>query len=320
MISFYHSKPDIFESVSLADHGSFFIQTENNWILQTFLALRSIGMDVRISDDLTSDGVLIGCSVRGDFRPGPSQYFVCVVADGAPHRWADMFVVQNAVQARWLPGSIFVPHWPQPGIIHRDSQRGDRIENVVFFGDPANLAPELVSDDWASRIRRAGFDWEVRGPSNSRNVDYSDVDAVVAVRSFQKTGFFRKPASKLINAWIAGVPAVCGREFAFREAGYPEESYLEARTCKQLCDQLARLRSDPSLGARLVAGGARAVGPYRREAVLRNWQDVLALARKAREKKAARGRGAEIGKRIRTKAVSVHRRVMKAAGSDHNAF
>jgi hypothetical protein len=45
--------------------------------------------------------------------------------------------------------------------------------------------------------------------------DYSTDDLVLAVRDLTEKDALVKPASKLVNAWIAGVPALLGPEPAF---------------------------------------------------------------------------------------------------------
>ena len=66
-----------------------------------------------------------------DFIPGPEQCFLSVSADGPLHVGADVHIVQNKAQCRLLPEAIFVPHWPQPGLVRRDPSRGVIFENVA---------------------------------------------------------------------------------------------------------------------------------------------------------------------------------------------
>ena len=58
-------------------------------------------------------------------------------------------------------------------------------------------------------------------------MDYRTLDAVIAVRPFEPHLYFAKPASKLINAWRAGVPALVGPEFASREIRRTDDDFLE---------------------------------------------------------------------------------------------
>jgi hypothetical protein len=148
--------------------------------------------------------------VRGDHRP--------VTA-------ADFEVVQNAAQAD-SRRRFFVPHWSQPGLLPRDPARGARIERAAFKGFSANLHPGLASADWREALARRGIEWVAdvavyrRSETPAERLDWNDfraVDAVVALRPARTGGHLNKPATKLYNAWRAGVPAVLGREAGFRE-------------------------------------------------------------------------------------------------------
>jgi hypothetical protein len=322
VITLYHKHPKIAEALDFEDPAGFFTQTENAWIAQTHFILKDLKQDLRLADDTTHDGILIGCScsVHEDFQPRPSQFFVSVNADGPPHRWADMYIVQNATQARWLPNAVFIPHWPQPGLIVRNPTRGDAFEKAIYFGDPPNLAPELRSEEWSRRLARAGFDWEMRGPGAPNNADFSDVDVVIAARSFHKSGFIRKPASKLVNAWLAGTPAICGREVAMRETGAAGTGYLEARSSQETFDHLIRLREDVAFRRKIVDNGKQLSRRYNRDFVISAWMDLFVRAAKAQQAKAARGRSGMLMKRARRKAIGVNHRIWEAIGQSQNAF
>jgi len=84
-----------------------------------------------------------------------------------------------------------------------------------------------------------------------------------------------KPPMKLINAWLAGVPAVLGVESAFRAIREHELDYLEVRSPDELEGALFRLRNDPELYRAMVAHGrARAAG-FTTERGREVWKQVL---------------------------------------------
>jgi hypothetical protein len=69
----------------------------------------------------------------------------------------------------------------------------------------------------------------------------------VAIRSFDGRSYDYKPATKLHNAWRAGVPAILGPESAYRAERRNERDYLEARTYDQLREHVKTLKRTPSL-------------------------------------------------------------------------
>ena len=102
----------------------------------------------------------------------------------------------------------FLLLWPQTGLRPRDPARGERFENIAYYGLPERLAPQLRSQDFERRMQSLGFRFRVV----ERNCwdDYRETDAVLAVRSFAQLPFDKFPPSKLYNSWFAGVPALLG--------------------------------------------------------------------------------------------------------------
>ena len=53
---------------------------------------------------------------------------------------------------------------------------------------------------WSEKLKDLGLNWQV--VSRDRWNDYSNVDAIFAVRNFKQASDYKwKPASKLVNAW-----------------------------------------------------------------------------------------------------------------------
>ena len=106
------------------------------WLFQTWEAVRG-AVDSSIVDRIPDSGIVVTLSnfLPPGFRASKKQFIAAVVADFLPHPGAQLQVVQNAAHAKRLPGSVFMPHWPQPNHIPRDSARGDRFETLAFFGD-----------------------------------------------------------------------------------------------------------------------------------------------------------------------------------------
>ncbi len=105
--------------------------------------------------------------------------------------------------------------------------------------------------------------------------DYSDCDATIALRDPPDRWVHDKPASKLVNAWQAGVPSILGCESSYRALGTPGVNYLEAASVRSLKLQLLRLRDDAALIASLVAAGAAQFGQASNERTARMWIETV---------------------------------------------
>jgi len=246
------------------------------WIYQTYSLFQEAGAACKLVHELPERGLVIalnGC-LPDDFRPGPELFVVGVVADFLPHPGAHIQVVQNRALANRLAEGRFMPHWPQPGLIPRDPARGDRFETVSFFGDPSNLAPELRGADFADRLRRElGLEFTVCGAD--RWHDYSATDCAIAIRDFRGGTHLIKPATKLYNAWLAGVPFIGGTDSAFRSEREGADDYLECRSVDGLMAHLRRLKEDAGLRAEMRAAAAKRREGFTREAIVGRWRDLL---------------------------------------------
>jgi hypothetical protein len=252
------------------------IASAQAWIYQTWVEAQQAGCAATLTHELPAAGIMIalaGCFGK-DFRPAPPLYFADVVADGLPHPGAHLHIVQNALHARKLPRSVYLPHWPHPNLLPRDPARRDRFENLGFFGDPANLAPGLRDPDWQKRLRdRTGLSLRIVGADGWH--DYREMDAVLAVRGWGRGGWLRKPATKLYNAWLAGVPFLGGQDSAYRGDGSAGENYLAASSLPDLENCLGRLKADPALRRGLVDAGHVAARKFGREATAARWKFLL---------------------------------------------
>jgi hypothetical protein len=220
------------------------------WILQTFLHLREVDFPCQITSTLPDAGIIIAQRAALPFylKPNPKQLIVCVRADFDPHNYAHMHIVQNPEDTKQLENSFFMPHWPQPGLIPRDKNRGDKFENIAFFGvkGRGSLAPELLDTSWEKQLEAMGLHWEIVG--EERWHDYSNVDAVLAVRNFKDKNEYRhKPATKLHNAWLAGVAAILGTDSAFRAERQSELDYIEVTSVDEAIAALKRLQTNVQL-------------------------------------------------------------------------
>lgn len=227
------------------------------WIFQTWAELGTL-VDTALVTELPSSGAIITLSnlLPENFRASQDQFIAAVVADFLPHPGAQLQIVQNAAHARRLPGSVFMPHWPQPNLVTRDPLRGERFETAAFFGDPSNLPPELADPGFASLLRsETGVRFEIRG--SDRWHDYSDIDLVFAIRDFSPARHLHKPATKLYNAWLAGTPVIGGGDSAFAAEAQAGSDFLKAGTACECIRLVKQLRDNPSLRNSIVKSGQK---------------------------------------------------------------
>ncbi len=246
------------------------------WIYQTWLALERSGHPARLTHSIPTDGTLVTLTncVHADFRPSDGVLFVGIVADYSAHPHAHLHIVQNAAHGKRLWNAAFMPLWPHPNLIPRDPARSDRFENVCFFGDLSNLARELTDRRWQRKLKdELNVEFVIYGAD--RWHDYRDVDCVVAVRDFGRSRYFHKPATKLYNAWLAGVPFIGGRDSAYAADGDPGRNYLQASTPEELFSYIRRLKEEPAFRSRLVRAGGIAGKSFSPESILGRWRYLL---------------------------------------------
>ena len=246
------------------------------WIYLTFQRLFREGVDVELCHRIPESGIVV--ALTGNLRPGlrspEGVFLIGVVADGIPHPACHFHILQNGIHARRLSRSAYIPLWPQPGLVPRDLSRGDIFENVYFFGDPPNLAPELRDPSFAKLLRnQLGMNLVIAG--SERWHDYSEADCVLAVREFGTGLFLRKPATKLYNAWMAGAPIIGGRDSAFSFDGRTGVNYLSCTTLGGVMSALERLKDNKQLRHELVTAGLVASHQFTPKAITGRWADLL---------------------------------------------
>jgi hypothetical protein len=260
------------------------------WLVQTYLWLRRFGYDVAISPVLPAEGAVVLLPEPPIERAFLRQYtaahrsllIVTIRADIVGYRpsLADVDVTQNG---RFADGTrtVFIPHWPQPGLLPRNPDRGTTVRNVVFKGGAGSLSAAFQSPAWRAALGRRGLRFRVDHPRSPAAVpdwhDYRTADLCLAVRPPFGDGGLRceKPASKLVNAWHAGVPSLLGREYAFRELRRSPLDYVEVTCPADALQAIDRLLDDPDRYARMVAHGRRRARAFTPRRIADRWADVL---------------------------------------------
>jgi hypothetical protein len=199
--------------------------------------------------------------------------------DRARPAYCDEVIVQNRTSADG-PGVHFVPHWPQLSLRPRDDRRGDRFENIVFHGEIENIAPEFRTPEFGAALAAIGVRFVVHPLRQSRigdaGRDWSQTDAVLAVRGGSE--YFRsiKPALKLVNAWQAGCVAFVGPEAGYRDERKSELDYFEVSNASEALAAMQRLAREPGLYRAMVANGRRRALEHTPDAIATVWRETLA--------------------------------------------
>lgn len=277
------------------------------WTVQTYLQLTAAGIACQLTRELPEEGIVLchsnalqsadwAVEVRQNpqWAVTPERFLICIKAEAALSAIAPMHIVQNPSEASPLANRYFMPHWPQPQLLKRSRSRGDRFENLAFFGHDNSLAAELKSPDWQNALAERGLCWQVVANTNHWNQyhnlstrwnDYRDIDAIVAVRSFNywqqrlSKNFSNKPATKLYNAWLSKTIPILGSESAYRQTGERGQErapdYVEVTSFASLLNVLDRLQADEPYRRSLLDQGRLRSQDYTTEKIVRKWQVFL---------------------------------------------
>ena len=253
-----------------------FVAGRNSWIAQTYVRLRAAlearGWTVTVGESFEPGAiVVVHRDDANDFAGcAHASYLVVVRADRAPVAACDLAIVQNRIGN--APHERFIPLWPQPGLRPRDPSRGAVITRIAYHGRTTS-APSWFSDAALLRaLRRRGIQFDVQ---DSRWEDYRRVDVAIAAREDSGALLATKPATKVYNAWLAGVPVLAAPEPAYVEIRRGPLDFIEVRGGDDVIRALDRLRADPALFRAMVANGARRGEEFSVEAIRQRWIALL---------------------------------------------
>ncbi len=275
-------------------------EDEYAWNLQTYLRLKDSGFPCEMTATFPTDGIVLTGRehLPFDLRPNPKLLIICLQADKSPHPYAQLHVVQNPralyteltlhgdyhfpqvkrVASQPFADRYFMRHWTQPGLIPRSLDRGDCFEKAAYFGYGAFLTPEMIDGSWQAQVEALGLQWQFKSRTQALDgwTNYSDVDVVVAVRGFDRhVDYSWKPATKLYNAWYAGIPAILGCESAYQAERQSDLDYLEVTSLDEVVIALKRLRDDPALRQAMRENGLRRAEAVKPAKTVEQWQTFL---------------------------------------------
>ena len=247
------------------------------WIFRSYYELKLRNHDVTISPEPIK-GAINFCLPYIGIGSWVSDCFLVVLrADGHASKLADFLICQNSYDIDHK-NRAFLPHWPQPGIKPRDAGRGGRVENIKCFGSHLNIADFLWEKSAEEELKRNSF--RLLYPPDEGNpanyfMDYTDSDVALSIRQASRYDLLNKPASKLVNAWRAEVPAMLGAEFGFRQIGKNGVDYIEATSLDEVLSGLLALRENPSYYRCIVENGKRKADNFSSESIYKMWKAVL---------------------------------------------
>jgi glycosyltransferase involved in cell wall biosynthesis len=265
-----------------------FQRGERNWILQAFLRLHRAGLPVRLVGEAPPSGPVVFHArhkhelYRARHRL-TDAVLVGVRGDLHDPLIADLQVLQNG---RFADGKnrFFIPHWLQPGLMPRDPDRGTAIRRATYKGFDRNLHPDLRTPEWREFLSAREIAWvcdsvsyENRDPNTSITdwPDYRVADVLIAVRPPDRRLHLAKPATKLVNAWLAGVPAILGEEFAYRELRRSPLDYVEVTSIDDVRRAVRKLCDEPDLYQAMVDNGRRRALEFTITAITEHWRKLL---------------------------------------------
>ena len=253
-----------------------------HWVLQTYIYLNNhTGGRCRLTNDFPNEGIVITHIdlIPEDTIPNKNRFIIALLVDrGFSYKFADLYISHTDIKSRFTSESFYhkvyhIPPWPQINIIKRNRNRGKKFENIGFIGNINQLAKELQTDTFVNELKALNLNWIISDRKDWNN--FENLDAIVAIRSFDKNDYKFKPALKLINAWLAEVPCILGYEYSYRKIGSLNENYLEATTFEETISMIKALKNDEELRCRLVQNGIREVENYNHVANTKNWMNLL---------------------------------------------
>jgi hypothetical protein len=250
----------------------------SNWIIQSFLILRphltACGFDVRIGERFVPGEICV-CH-RDDLNrlSGAWKSFViCARADRPAPAVADIVISQNDLVVNRSLNTFFIPHWPQPGLIPRNRARGTMIETAAYFGHDWSIPEWMKSEGQLSEsLGLFGLKYQLH---NKVWNDYGQVDIALAFRDEADIVLEQKPATKVTNAWLAGViPIVYPEPEYARIVNHGVNGFL-ASTFQESVDWIKLLVREPEYVRAIQNAASDAAASYSRQYVTKQWMDFF---------------------------------------------
>jgi len=269
------SVPDVEDVVDRFRSGS------DSYSINGYIALKKMGLDVHLTSQFVPGKICVTTYEDLAIKDFPfNSYVVACRTDRGRPEICEQRIVQNKLNII-DETDHYLTHWPQPGILPRDPERGSRVENVVYLGRECNLAAPFREPAFAKAVQEFGINFIVRSPDLEEAgyklwSDYRDVDVVFAARSMTAYNLSIKPPSKLVNTWLAGSAAILGPEPAYQQLWQSELDYMEVSTVAEAIAAIRRLKNDPALYSSMLENGAQRAKSFQLSSIVKQWRDLLA--------------------------------------------
>lgn len=258
------------------------VNGRDNWSVQTYLQLKRRGLEVYLTPHYIPGKICV--TTYDDLAIKDfcfNSYVVACRHDRGRPEICEQRVVQNQLNVIDKTDH-FIPHWPQINLKPRDPYRGTKIENLVYKGLEYNLATQLKTPAFRAALREIGVNFALDthevGHCQYEWSDYTQADIVLAARNCTEYDLSIKPASKLINAWLAGCPALLGPESAFQQLRKSDLDYIEVRTPEDVVAAIQRLQTHPDLYKAMVENGQQRAKDFTADQIALRWRNLLAGA------------------------------------------
>lgn len=246
------------------------------WIAQTYFHLKKAGLPCEIINRIPDSGIVLSDrDTLGDSHKFLGDVMViCAKSDREYHPSAHLHIVHNPFDVKQKRDSIWNPyyisHWPMPNLIPRPKERNCLVENVAYIGARSQLAKELESEIWINSLSSLGCKWLPILNQNKWN-DYSQLDIIVAARSFDQINYPNKGLIKLINCWRAGIPAILTAESSFMAERRTELDFIVVNSLEEAIQAVKKVKNDPDLYLAMVKNGLERAKEFTQETTLIKW-------------------------------------------------
>jgi len=245
----------------------------------TYVFLKSKKMDVHLTTEFQDEQI---CVVSYDdlrIRDFPHNSFVVVCRADRPKPFICERCVQFNPSTIHLKTDFYMKMWPLFNLIPRNSLRKSKVENISFPGHIINLDRAFRSPSFYSEIQKLGMKLAIsKCDLKNRRAnwnDYKNVDVLLAVRNLTFKDSLVKPSPKLVNAWMAGCPAILGPESAFQDLRKTDLDYIEVRNTDQALKALRDLKNDHDLYQAMVINGLNRAMDYAPDIIAQDWVNYL---------------------------------------------
>ncbi|MEL7084081.1 MAG: hypothetical protein AAGM36_06240 [Cyanobacteria bacterium J06597_1] len=253
------------------------------WVLQTYIQLKKRGLDVRLTKNYVPGAICIVEVGQLSLKNyGFGSYVVACQGDSGRPELCEHRIVQNQLNVVDTDTDHYINLWPQSNIVRRHESRGDNIKVLAYKGTLSNLSPKFKSPEFFQALDalQITFSFDAKDELKGKQAwaswrDYGQVDAVLAVRSENQYMLSIKPATKLINAWLAGSVAILGAESAYQQLRQSELDYFEISSPKDVIEVLKRLKSEPDLLRAVIANGQKRAKEFNADSTARKWNELL---------------------------------------------